>query len=300
MNVWDRTFWMLFVLLEAAVVLASSWFFSPLAIIVGFVVVTAGFAKLGDYVFHKKTRTELRESREVVKKVTGWLDRQYELTQGIKNVYDHRFHHSERKRTEMQEEIERRYRELAGKIIELENRINLVSRVVISQKQRLPDVVREVVEKPTPSILVLPTVTAAAVEAHQAPPAEKFGFEAVWDDIMKLAEKRSISTLSRGVKNQIVSAGHESIVLLSELTQKERVIRKDEIKCFWGILNKKGRLNFVEDLKYDPKLLRMGSIVISFFARLPYVEYGLKPRMLYLLDHNSHTLGTLKRKSKSI
>lgn len=265
MNRWDNTFWMLFVLLETVIVIGSLVMFSSLGVIMGFVVVAAGFSKVSDHVHHKKARSEMTEHKETVKRVTNWLNRQYELTQGIKKLHDHRFHKAEGKRSELGENIEKRYRELAGKIIDLENKLNVVSKVTLS-----------------------------SIPLKAAKESVESGFEAVWQDIVNFSKKKkSIETLSRGIKNMIMSVGKDSIVLRSEMTKMERAVTKEEFRHFWEILKRKGSLEFLKDIE-DPKLLRAGSIVVSFLARLPRVEYELKPRVLYLMGEDTHSLGTLK------
>ena len=277
MNGWDKAFWLLFIAIEASIVGANVFFFSALGVILGFAVVAAGLAKVGESAFHMRASRELSDQKETVKKLTAWLNRQYELTQGIRGIYDHRFHHHDRKRGELQDDIDRKYRELAGKIIDVENRMNLISKALLSH-------------------------TRSAVAVSVAVPAAPAGrtFPAVWGDIRRMAERSaSIFTLSRGVRNAIVSVTGDSIVLRSELTGKERSLRRDDFLHFWSILNDRKRLNFLKDIK-DPKLVRLGSIVVSFLARLPYVEHGVKPRMLYLMDADTHELGTLRTSAQRI
>jgi hypothetical protein len=118
--------------------------------------------------------------------------------------------------------------------------------------------------------------------------------DAVWDDITKLAKStKNISTLSRGVKNKIMSVHPDKIMLRSELTKTERTILKEEFGHFWDVLKAEKKLHFPKDIQ-DPKLVRAGSIIISFLARLPYIEHSVKPRMLYLMDQDTHDFGTLK------
>lgn len=267
MNKWDKIFWMLFVLLQISIILGNLWFYSPIGVILGFVVIVAGFAKVGDYVFHKKMKQEVLENKETMKKMTNWLNRQYELTQGIKDIHERRLHKLDRKRTDLEENVERRYTMLTGKMIDIENRLSLVSRALLSQK----------------SLGVM----------HKSA-------EAVWKDITNLASgKKSISTLSRGVKNKILAVHKDKIVLRSELTKKERTVLKQEFHHFWEILSQHKKLHFPHDIE-DPKMIRSGSIIISFLARLPYVEHSVKPRVLYLTEHDTHTLGTLKTYAKTI
>ncbi len=47
-------------------------------------------------------------------------------------------------------------------------------------------------------------------------------------------------------------------------------------------------------------MVRAGSIIVSFLARLPYIEHSIKPRVLHLVDSDTHALGTLKMYGKTI
>ena len=118
MHKWDRTFWMLFVLLETAIVLGNIWYFTPLGIIVGFVLMAVALARFGDYLLHKDNRSTLDRNTMTIERMKSWLNNQYQLTQGIKDLHDYRFHRMESKKIELDDKIEGKYRELAGKIID--------------------------------------------------------------------------------------------------------------------------------------------------------------------------------------
>jgi hypothetical protein len=277
----DKVFWMLFVLLELAIIMGNIWAFTPIGAILGFVLIGVAFARFGDYILHKERTAQMKSHNNAIERMKSWLNNQYELTQGIKELHDYRFHKLESKKIEIDENVERKYRELVGKIIDVENRLNLVSRAVIAQRQQ-------------------PVATPITAEVPKMVEKPLDAFENVWEALTGLAERKGhVNTLSRNVKNKVMDVGTNAIKLKSELTKKERVILKEEFRHFWDILKKKGKLDFTKDVD-DPKLVRLGSIIISFLARLPNVEHDLKPRMLYIMEHNTHTLGTLKRHRKRI
>ncbi len=279
MHKWDNTFWMMFILLEAAVILGNIWYFTPIGVIIGFALIAVALARFGDHLFHKKNSTILDENTNSIERVKGWLNNQHQLTQGIKDLHEYRFHRMEKKKIALDEKMEKNYRELAGKIIDVENRLNLVSRALISQKSVAPEPM-QVVEKPVETV--------------------RDFFDDVWEKITHLAERDGyVETLSRGVKNSILEIGNNGIKLRSELTKKERFIAKDEFRHFWNKLQGKGKLDLAKDIE-DPKMLRLGSVIISFLARLPNVEHDVKPRMLYLKNQDTHNLGTLKRLRKKL
>ncbi|UCD02904.1 MAG: hypothetical protein JSV63_03935 [Candidatus Aenigmatarchaeota archaeon] len=284
MHKWDKTFWMLFVLLEVAIILGNIWFFTPIGIIVGFVLIAIALARFGDYLLHKHNSGILDKNSENVERMKSWLNNQYQLTQSIKDLHDYRFHRMDSKKAALDEKLDKGYRELAGKIIDVENRLNLVSKAIVSQRDVMlpqpPQVITQVVEKP----------------------AEKVSdfFDDVWGRIVKIADDKGyIETLSRGVKNRILKIGENGIRIRSDLTKSERFLDKKEFRYFWQRLQAKGRLNLAKDIQ-DPRLLRIGSVVISFLARLPNVEHELKPRVLHLMGKDTHNLGTLRVHRKKI
>lgn len=286
MNEWDRIFWVMFVVLEAAIIVGNIWVNSPVALILGFVVILIGTAKLGDDMFRRSMHHDHLASKETINKMRNWLNRQYELTQGIKDLHEHRLHKVDRKRTELEEILDKRYRELAGKMIDIENRLSLVGRAVISSHKR-------------PAEAGEPAKGKAGKPGHPGPLAtlEKTA-EHVWQDIVNLAKKKkSIATLSRGVKNRILKVQKDRIVLRSEMTKTERHVHKQDVHHFWNILSRKGKLHFPQDIA-DPAMVRIGSIMISFLARLPYIEHSTKPRILHYMGENTHSLGTLQLYAK--
>jgi hypothetical protein len=150
-------------------------------------------------------------------------------------------------------------------MIDIENRLSLVSRAVISQS----------------------SLKGAKKSAERL-------FDSVWKDVTKMAgRKKSIPTLSRGIKNSILAVHKDKIVLRSELTKKKRTVMKEEFEHFWELLSRKKRLHFPHDIQ-DPAMVRAGSIIISFLARLPRVQHSIKPRVLYLTGQDTHSLGKLK------
>ncbi len=78
------------------------------------------------------------------------------------------------------------------------------------------------------------------------------------------------------MENQIVEVRPNEILVISERTGKERLVKKEDVRGDWEILVRKGSLRCGEEKSWH------GSIVAAFLARLPYVKFTLKPRTLYL------------------
>ena len=105
-------------------------------------------------------------------------------------------------------------------------------------------------------------------------------FEDVWEEILEIARRKaSIKTLGMRVENEILSVKSDKIMVVSERTGKERPVRKEDVKMDWEILASKGSLQIGEEKSWH------GSIVAAFLAELPFVDYTLRPRTLYLKSH---------------
>ena len=105
-------------------------------------------------------------------------------------------------------------------------------------------------------------------------------FEDVWGEILEIARRKaSIKTLGMCVENEIISVESDRIMVVSERTGKERPVRKEDVKMDWEILANKGLLQKGEEKSWH------GSIVAAFLAELPFVDYTLRPRTLYLKSH---------------
>jgi len=113
--------------------------------------------------------------------VADWLGKQHEASQGMRSVYDHRFHNHENKRTALEEDLERKYRELVGKIIDVENRMSLISRLWWPGEERLRG------------------------RREDDRRGQTYDFETAWKDIVKAAQTGRIATLSRNVVNSVTS-----------------------------------------------------------------------------------------------
>ncbi len=124
----------------------------------------------------------------------------------------------------------------------------------------------------------------------------EINFDKVWKDLLELANsKESIPTLSQQVSNDIKSFSSKGIIVVSERTLNSRVLRKERFRLFWSVLKQKGSL-VREDIPAT-KRMYVGRIIFSFLAHLPYIEYELKPQRLYLMQNNTHPLGTLKKRN---
>lgn len=121
-------------------------------------------------------------------------------------------------------------------------------------------------------------------------------FDEAWQDILKVArQKEEIRTLAQQVSNRIVSTTDDSIMVVSQKSKfgNIRTLTRQKFEPYWDALVEKGSLNFMEDLPRS-ECFSVGAIIITFLAHLPCVEFTITPRVLYLMPHPTHDLGTTR------
>ncbi len=133
MNNWTKAFWVLFIIAGALVITGSFIRIMFLDILLGIIVIAIGIQKLGEDLYGEELDREKGEIKEGVKYLTNWIDSNQNLTKNIKTRHEHRFHHIDRKRIEMDGIMKKGYRELAKKILETENKLNEISRALVAE-----------------------------------------------------------------------------------------------------------------------------------------------------------------------
>ena len=117
-------------------------------------------------------------------------------------------------------------------------------------------------------------------------------FEQVWQQIREIASLSPvIHTLSQKVPNKIIHVDEDAIFVVSERTDREREVEKKMFQMFWEVLEQQGQM-VQEDVPYPLH----GRIIMAILARLPYVEYSLKPQTLYLMQKRTHEIGTIRER----
>jgi O-6-methylguanine DNA methyltransferase len=137
---WGKAFWILFVL-TAASLLAAGMMISifPIDVFFWVMLVILGTGKLSE---EHSGRKLMRYQDDIYKKmhqISKQLEQTYDLANRGLSKADHRFFRisttSSAMKKEIQKDADKRYRELVRKIIEVENKMNRLGKV-ISEKQR--------------------------------------------------------------------------------------------------------------------------------------------------------------------
>jgi len=135
-------FWVCFVLMGAGIALMA-----PLEIVIGLLVIMLGISRISIELGNKRASRERKEIQQALENMSKWLQRDYELIQGIQQKYDRRFFRLAKKEAETRKRIEKgqsgvkkemdqNYRDVARKILQLDNKLMEISRAFLTKPPR--------------------------------------------------------------------------------------------------------------------------------------------------------------------
>lgn len=130
----NKVFWLVFIILGAVLVsgIMTSVFY--IDVLMGLFLVIIGIYKLGEEFITDNIKREQERVSEDIDNVMEWLSHSYEFTKRMKDTHENRLHHLDNKRADMDRRIEKNYREIVRKVIEVENRLNKTSKELIREK----------------------------------------------------------------------------------------------------------------------------------------------------------------------
>ncbi len=130
----NKIFWVLFIVLGGVLVsgLITNVFYIDL--FMGLFLVIIGLYKLGEEFMTDSLKRQQERVMDDMDNVMEWLSHSYEFTRKLKESHEGRLHKLDGKRAEMDRKIEKNYRDLVRKIIEVENNLNKTSREVAREK----------------------------------------------------------------------------------------------------------------------------------------------------------------------
>ncbi len=130
----NKVFWLVFIILGAVLVsgIVTSIFY--IDVLMGLFLVIIGLYKIGEEFITDNIKREQERVSEDVDNVMEWLSHSYEFTKRLKDTHENRLHHLDSKRANMDKKIEKNYRDIVRKIIEVENRLNKTSKELMREK----------------------------------------------------------------------------------------------------------------------------------------------------------------------
>ena len=125
----SKIFWALFIALGLFIIFGALGIFI-LDIVLGFIMVIIGIEKLRDELYSYKNEKEKQTVFESINYINNWMSSNTELTNLLKDKYDTRFLKIDTKHTELNKEVETRYREIVRKLVDMENKLREVDRAM--------------------------------------------------------------------------------------------------------------------------------------------------------------------------
>ena len=131
---WNKVFWGLFLVIGIILIAgAVAGKLSLVEILVAFVVIAIGAEKLGEEISDKKLQEEQNKINRDILFISRWLENNNAFTRQMKDTHEKRILKLDNKRAEIEGKHETSYRDLARKILEMENKANEVSRALLQE-----------------------------------------------------------------------------------------------------------------------------------------------------------------------
>lgn len=127
---WDKIFWVLFAVIALSLltgVIAAAMPFESFAIFLAIVVII-GAGKLSEELTNTKVVGYQDDIYKKLSSISQQLENTFEIATKHKRTTDYRVHKLDKKRIDTDIKLEKKYRELVSKIIEIENKVNKLSK----------------------------------------------------------------------------------------------------------------------------------------------------------------------------
>jgi len=131
----DKIFWILFVIIGAAVIVSSSVNVIFVDILLGLIIIILGIHKLAQ---EKESKKMFRISKDAQKKLThiiDWLEQSHKYAKNINAKAEYRFDKIHKKHQKLDDDIENKFNMVAKRVFELENLLKDISRVLIDSEK---------------------------------------------------------------------------------------------------------------------------------------------------------------------
>jgi len=133
---WDHVFWIMFII--TSIIAALTFFLGIVSsdILLGLIIIVIGIERIGVEIAHKKMLEKQSELSENLFYVSKGLEENFNVASDTKQKTNFRIHQLDKKRIEMERDLNLKYRDAVRKIIELENKINNLSKSLEKMKAK--------------------------------------------------------------------------------------------------------------------------------------------------------------------
>lgn len=134
---WDKIFWIFFLLMAITIVAGGiAGFVSfEFVVLLGIFVVIIGAGKLAEEISKRKLLNYQNDIYQKMHQISQHLEKTFSLASMNKEKTEFRIQKLDQKRKDVEMKFNKNHRELARKIIELENRVNKLAKIAAERKK---------------------------------------------------------------------------------------------------------------------------------------------------------------------
>ena len=136
MTHWNKAFWLLFILMGALVVAGLIVRVLYLDIVLGIFVIAIGVLKLGEEISSKEIIDRHGDINDNIRYLSHQVDAGNLFARRVKERHEHRFLKLDNRRTDIENIIDEKYDSVAKKVIQLENKLNDITKALIEVSKR--------------------------------------------------------------------------------------------------------------------------------------------------------------------
>jgi hypothetical protein len=133
---WDKIFWTFFALIGLTVAIGGFAGLMPaeFLMLLGAFIIIIGAGKLAEEITKRKLMGYQDDIYRKMHQISQHLEKTFDIASMNKDKTEFRIQKLDQKRGEMEKQMNKNYRELARKIIELENRMNKLTKAMEKRK----------------------------------------------------------------------------------------------------------------------------------------------------------------------
>lgn len=130
-----RIFWIVFIIIWVLLMVGISQRIIIFDLLLGLIIIILGLAKLSDDLRKKEFIDITTKTSKNLEQINDYLTTHYDFNKKINDKHNYRFFQLNKKRLKTEKKIEKNYRELAKKILDLENKLNDIKKLVVKKEK---------------------------------------------------------------------------------------------------------------------------------------------------------------------
>jgi O-6-methylguanine DNA methyltransferase len=138
---WDKIFWYAFVCMSAALIIGALASLVPFEFFIafGFLMIIIGSGKLAEEISKYNMISYQNDTYKKMHQISQNLEKTFDLANMSRDKNEFRIQKLHESRKETEREFEKSYRDLARKVIEVENKMSMVSKALAERERKKPE-----------------------------------------------------------------------------------------------------------------------------------------------------------------